>query len=444
MTSRKGVLISILAMALAASSLGSCSKTDAAKVGGKKAGSLTIWSAMSQPERVKSFQDIADAYMKENPDVKITIEVMPWAGTLDKLVAAHLAGNPPDICVMGSGWAQTLAATGALVETTPLINECGGEEAFLKMSLDMGAYENGYYGIPLYVAPVFVVYRKSYLEEAGITTLPATWEEFYAMCVQLTDKDSNRYGFGQVMGGPQSGIAIWTFLQSNDVNMVNIDQNGTWYVDVDAEARTRLVETYNYLYRLLRDTAPDGVISYSQEQVRELIANGTILSRLDTPEIFYDFKTKGNMSAFNDVGYFPFPAKKRAGSGTGGTNLGITAKGNTTLASDYIKWIYEGDRMVDFYISYPYAMFPVKNEMYKSADYRAKLPEELKPLLPDMALEILNHAAFLMSANGPFPYAGEVETRLLLAKPIAEMVTRKITAEQAVDNLLKDLESLIR
>jgi ABC-type glycerol-3-phosphate transport system substrate-binding protein len=117
------------------------------------------------------------------------------------------------------------------------------------MALDLGAYENGYYGIPLYVvAPMFAVYRKSYLREAGITALPATWEEFYNMCVKLTDKSQNRYGFGQVMAGPQSGVPIWTFLQSNDVNLVNVDKNGNWYVEVDTESRARLIEVYDYLY----------------------------------------------------------------------------------------------------------------------------------------------------------------------------------------------------
>jgi hypothetical protein len=82
--------------------------------------------------------------------------------------------------------------------------------------------------------------------------------------------------------------------------------------------------------------------------------------------------------------------------------------------------------------------------MYRSEDYRAKLPDELKPLMPDAALEILSHAAFLMFTNGPFPYAGEVENQLLLAKPIAEMFTRGITAEQAADNLIRDLQDLIK
>ena len=444
MVSTKRVLVVILTLSLTASGLFAGARSDAQGVGGARPGPLTIWSMMTQPERIKSFQDLADAYTRVNSSVRINIEVMPWVGVLDRLVAAHMAGNPPDITLMGSGWSQVLAAAGALVELTPLINDCGGQSAFLKMALDLGAYENGCFGIPLYVAPMFGVYRKSLLQEAGIASVPATWEDLYNMCVKFTDRNRNHYGFGQVMNGPQSSIAMWNFLQANDVNLVNIDRNGNWFVDVDAAARTRLIETYDFVYRLMRDTSPDGVISYTQENVRELIANGTLLSRLDTVEIYYDFKTKGDMAAFNDVGVFPFPARQRIGGSTGGANLGVFVKGNAVLAQDYLKWIYDGDRMVDFYISYPYAMFPVKNEMYRSADYRAKLPDELKPLMPDIALQTLSNASFLMFANGPFPYAGEVETQELLAKPIVEMFTRNITVEQAVDNLLRDLQALIK
>jgi ABC-type glycerol-3-phosphate transport system substrate-binding protein len=90
----------VLSLFFAVSGLFAGARSDTSKTDGNKAGSLTIWSAMTQPERIKSFQDLADAYMRGNPDVKITIEVMPWAGMLDKLVASHMAGNPPDITLI--------------------------------------------------------------------------------------------------------------------------------------------------------------------------------------------------------------------------------------------------------------------------------------------------------------------------------------------------------
>jgi ABC-type glycerol-3-phosphate transport system substrate-binding protein len=398
---------------------------------------------MSQPERVKAFQDLADAYTAHNPNVKVTIEIMPWTGTMDKVMAGNIAGNPPDITIMGSGWAQTLGGAGAIEDVTGLLKEMGGQDSFLSMAIDMGRYENGIYAVPFYVTPYITMYRKSYLKEAGITSLPTTWEEFYDMCVAVTDKSKNRYGFGAPMADVHSWKTIWVFLQSNEIDLVDY-KNGKWVVDVDATDRAAIVEVYDYLYKLFRDASPQGMIGYTQEQVRELVAQGTIMSRIDTPEIYYDLKSKGDAAGLDDIAYFSFPGRKRIGSGTGAVNIGITTKGKVALAEDFVKFIYTGDRMVDFYASYPYAMFPVKNAMYASADYRAKLPDELKPMLPDMALEILSHATPLMMSKGPFPYAGEVESRSIFAVPLANMFTKGISAEQAAQALIDEVQALLQ
>jgi ABC-type glycerol-3-phosphate transport system substrate-binding protein len=398
---------------------------------------------MTQPERAKTFEDIARAYEEANPGVKAEITVMPWDGTLDKVMASIIAGNPPDITLQGSGWPQTMAGTGGLMEVSQLINEIGGKEAFIDISLELGRYEDGYYAIPLYVTPYITMYRKSYLEEAGITKLPATWEEFYDMCKAVTKPEANRYGFGAPMTDVHSWKTIWVFLQSNDVNLVNLDAEGDWVVDVSPADRDAIIEMYDYLYRLMSDCSPAGMISYNQTNVRELVAKGTIMSRIDTPEIYYDIRALGDTENLQDISFFSFPGRKRIGSGTGAVTMGVLKGGNTALASDFIKFMYTGDRMVDFYASYPYAMFPVKTELYKSATYRDKMPEELKLLLPDMALEILSHATPLMMTNGPFPFAGEVESRKIFANPLINMFTKGITAAQAADELVAEVQALL-
>jgi ABC-type glycerol-3-phosphate transport system substrate-binding protein len=167
------------------------------------------------------------------------------------------------------------------------------------------------------------------------------------------------------------------------------------------------------------------------------------MSRIDTPEIYYDIRALKDDEALNDIAFFSFPGRKRIGSGVGWVGMGIQKDSNVALAKDYIKWIYTGDRMVDFYASYPYAMFPVKNDMYKSASYRAKLPEELKPMMPDMALEILGNASGLMMTNGPFPFAGEVESRKIFANPLIDMFNKGITASQAADELIAEVKALL-
>ncbi|MDR1636032.1 MAG: extracellular solute-binding protein [Treponema sp.] len=408
-----------------------------------KSGTITLWSTMTQTERAKAFDDLARVYEKENPGVTVKVEVMPWDGTMDKVVASIMAKNPPEITLHGSGWPQTLAGTGGILEMDELINEIGGTGKFLQMALDLGKYETSYYSVPLYVTPYITMYRKSYLEKAGITKLPTTWEEFYTMCKAVTDPGKNIYGFGAPMTDIHSWKTIWVFLQSNNVNLVNADSGGNWRVDVSPEDRAAIIEVYDYLYRLIKDCSPAGLIGYNQTNVRELVAKGTIMSRIDTPEIYYDVRALKDDATLKDIAYFSFPGRKRIGSGTGWVGMGIQKDSNVDLAKDYIKWLYTGDRMVDFYASYPYAMFPVLNETYKSSGYRAKLPDEIKPMLPDLALEILSHASGLMMTNGPFPFAGEVESRKIFANPLINMFNKGITAAQAADELIAETQALL-
>ena len=44
--------------------------------------------------------------------------------------------------------------------------------------------------------------------------------------------------------------------------------------------------------------------------------------------------------------------------------------GNTGLAKDFVRYMFTGDNMVDFYLSYPYAMFPAKKISSRTPNIR--------------------------------------------------------------------------
>ncbi len=409
----------------------------------KLAGKLTIWSTLTQKERATEFDNLARAYEKANPDVTVEITLMPWSGALDKIMAAIMAGNAPDIMVTGTGYPQTLAGTGGLLELSDVVESVGGKDAFLGTSLSVqGAYGDGLYSVPLYVTPYIAYYRQSWLDVAGITKIPTTWEEYYDMCKAVTDPVNNRYGFALPLGDLHGWKTIWSFLQTNGVDLINVDEAGEWYLDLDASDRTAMVETYNYLYKLVKDCAPTGTISYTQTNVRELVATGVVMSRIDTPEIYYNVKAMDPQS-MDDVSFFEIPSRKQTGSGTGWVGLSVSAKGNTVVAKDYIKYLFTGDTMVDFFASYPYAMFPAKAELFNNTEYREKLPAELKKMVPEMALNILATATSLGMVNGPFPSAGEFESKAILGNGLVKMLVNNYTAEQAVDYIVDEIKILL-
>ncbi|MEG1514961.1 MAG: extracellular solute-binding protein, partial [Clostridia bacterium] len=224
-------------------------------------GHLEIWSMLTQVERADSFEKMARNYEAAHPGITINVTVMPWSGALDKLVAAIMAGNAPDITVVGNGYPQTLAGMGGLVELSEVVEKVGGTDAFLGTSLTVqGAYENGLYAMPLYVTPYVAYYRQSWLDKAGIESTPTTWEEYYEMCKAVTNPAENRYGFALPLGDLHGWKTIWSFLQCNGVDIVNVDEDGAWYVDMNDESRAAMIETYDYLYKLCKDCAPEGIV----------------------------------------------------------------------------------------------------------------------------------------------------------------------------------------
>lgn len=410
----------------------------------KPSGTLEFWSFLTQEVRAKELDNIARAYEQANPDVKVNITVMPWSGALDNLVAAVLAGNAPDLFITGTGYPQTLAGTGGLLELSDVVEEIGGADTFLSTSLTVqGASEDGgLYSIPIYITPYVAYYRHSWLKDAGVEKLPTTWEEYYDMCKAVTDPANNRYGFALPLGDLHGWKTIWSFLQGNGVNLINKTEDGEWFLDLNEESRAAAEETYDYLYKLVKDCAPEGTINYTQSEVRELVASGTVMSRIDTPEIFF---TVNSIAPENlaDFGYFQIPGRKQTGSGQGWVGLSVYNKGNTAAAKDFIKFMFSGDTLVDFYASYAYAMFPAQEALYHSDKYINSMPAELKELVPDMALDILSTSSSLVMANGPFPNAGEVESQKILGNALIKMLSEGYTSAQAVDYIVSEIENLM-
>ncbi|MFA9381910.1 MAG: extracellular solute-binding protein, partial [Acetanaerobacterium sp.] len=100
-------------------------------------GSIEMWSMLTQQSRADELQKLADSYVLEHQDTEVNITVMPWSGAMHKIVASIMAGNAPDVMVTGTGYPQSLAATGGLLEISDLVEEVGGTSAFLSTSLSV-------------------------------------------------------------------------------------------------------------------------------------------------------------------------------------------------------------------------------------------------------------------------------------------------------------------
>lgn len=138
--------------------------------------SQTAWAA----ERIAAFnEEYAGQY-------EVVVEEIPGdQNYIDKLKVLYSADDLPDVIVTG-GYNLIDMFKDKLVDLTPYIE---ADEEWNAMISDVGRNVNSrdgkLYGIPYIRQTVGYFYNKDLFEQAGIESVPQTWDEFFEACDKL-------------------------------------------------------------------------------------------------------------------------------------------------------------------------------------------------------------------------------------------------------------------
>lgn len=166
----------------------------------------------------EGFQTWEDEFKKLHPD--FTVERIDMKGTeLPTFYQTQVvAGTPPDIVdVQGGLWLE-YASQGGLTDLTPLLER--DKEYSNGINADVLAnwkYEDGIYGVPLYVSKTLLFLNRNMMKEAGITSDPTSFDEIMAAAEKMT-------------GGEKTGFMTlnfdwlyWPLFAMNGIEFVNAD-----------------------------------------------------------------------------------------------------------------------------------------------------------------------------------------------------------------------------
>ena len=139
---------------------------------------------------------LIEQFNKEQSEIVVVEQPVEWGEYYNKLLAAMVAGNPPDIGVMHLSTLPDYVERGTL---TPVDNYISDElkNDYLENIRNSVTFDNQMYALPLDTHPIVLYYNKSVLQEAGLVdengeiTLPKTFEEFYNSCKQIKEKTGN-------------------------------------------------------------------------------------------------------------------------------------------------------------------------------------------------------------------------------------------------------------
>lgn len=172
-----GASIASLALVLAA-----CGGDDAGtgSASGEISGDLRVVHNWTGPEG-EAFQAVIDGFESKQPDVKVTLEQVPFDQTQSLLTQQFAQGDPPDVAVGLPGIVRSFAGQDLLLELDDLWDQWVEDGAYTESLRDVASA-----GLDTTQAVYFkgnvnglIWYSPAQLKQLGIQ-LPQTWRDFTA------------------------------------------------------------------------------------------------------------------------------------------------------------------------------------------------------------------------------------------------------------------------
>ena len=327
----KRLLAGVAIVALAASACSSAAATPS---------TVTInWWHITTGEPGKTiFQGIADAYTAAHPNVKINITVLENEAFKSKLATSLQSGDVPDLFQSwGGGTMAQQADAGDLKDITSDISSW--KDTINPGALGIYAYKGKQYGVPWDMGMIGVWYNKDLFTKAGITAVPATWDDFLADVGKL--KTSGVAPLAIAGKDMWPSMHLWTYLI---LRMAGYDalqtmvQSGNWNTPACTAAGDQVVKL-NAL-----NPYQDGYKSATYDNEAAAVGNGQaameVMGQWAPGVQANDATDKKGLG--DKLGWFPFPSvaggQGDPNDGVGGGNGIVVGKNAPPAAIDFLKF----------------------------------------------------------------------------------------------------------
>lgn len=233
----------------------------------KKEITLNYWSLWDDKAVI---QPLIEQYQAKSPNVKIIYEKKDPREYREKLIARSRNGQGPDIFRFHNTWLPQISEI-----TSPIPQNIMSNSEFEKTFYPIHAKDlksgNYYFGIPLEIDGLVLVYNDNMFKKAGITKAPSSWEDITDYVEKLSVKDSS----GQIINSP---IAIGTASNVehfSDIFGLMLLQNGADLKQLDSPEAAGALESYRKLAEaptdFWNDSMPNSVVAFAQEKVAMII-----------------------------------------------------------------------------------------------------------------------------------------------------------------------------
>jgi sn-glycerol 3-phosphate transport system substrate-binding protein len=282
-------------------------------------------------------QTLVAEFNQTHPGIHVTAS---YTGSYDaewqKIQAAQLAGNLPDVAMVENGQTQQLGPTGLVADLAPFVAQAGGT-AYLGRFMP-GMFLNSYYAGKLYALPFqrsvpVLYYNKDLLKAAGIARPPATWAEFIADAQKLTVRRGNtitRWG-AEFPLDPFDWI-VWALIYQSGGQVMSLDLKHLYMNQPPA------IEAMQFWYDLVNKYRVMPAYTPWNQGAQDFVAQTTAMVMHSSGSIAF-FRQSAKFA----WGLTRLPMNKRYGINPGGGNFVIFKKASAQqqAAWTFASWMVE-------------------------------------------------------------------------------------------------------
>lgn len=409
-------------------------------------GEITFWHSFTQGPRMEKIQAAADAFMAENPGVKITIETFSWADFYTKWTTGLASGNVPDMSSAVAIQVVEMIDAEAILPMDTLVDKIGRDRFYEKALAEMTSDDGHCYGVPLYSNTEAMWYRKDLLEKYNLE-VPATWEEMYEASKIITDGENGAvYGAAMPMGTNDMLATRWLHLYVRSAGETLITEDGRANL-----TSPTAIDGINYWVKVFKDCSPADAINYNTLDEATMYYQG---------KLAFDFNTGFHISGveanspdlMDDIDCAPIPRVNaddpEVGCETNNTPLVIWKNTrHPEICEAFIEYFYEPDRYVDFLLSVPVGMMPAIKGVTDHEQYLSNEIVQKFRHADEVLNQMLSGSTSIGMEYGPRAEAGLLTSQRVIEEMFQDIVMNNTPVEEAAkaaEDKLNDLFEMVQ
>ncbi len=400
------------------------------------AGDLVFWSSYTQGPRAEYLKEMADRFMKDNPEVSITIENFSWAEFYTKWTTGLASGQVPDISSALPYHVVEMIDAEALAPVDDVIDSIG-RDRFYEAALLEGQKDGVSYSVPLYSHAQVMWYRKDVLKENGLE-VPKTWEELRATAEKVATPQL--YGLSVPFGSNDTmGVRFLNYYVRSAGD--NLLKDGKANLTSPAA-----IDGIKYWVDMYKAVSPEGSINFNVLDQATLYYQG---------KTAFDFNSGFQISGvaatspdlLPEIEAAPLPRMSADdpiyGAESSYQPMVIWKNSeHQEEAKAFLETLYQDDDYIRFLHSVPVGMMPVLKDIVENPAFLADPTIKANMKSYEVINEVIPMATAIGMNDGPNIQAGILVNQGVVESMLQDIVLNGTPVEEAAASAEKQLNEM--